>query len=124
VRIFLIISLCIAVLLQSFSTGIIVMGYEINKAYIASNLCVNRAKPEMKCHGKCHLAKKVKEEEQREQAPSQPIKEKSSAPISETELPTFLFSPAVTSIEHNTLFLFPSFTAFYSVIFHPPCPAI
>lgn len=100
------------------------MGYQINKAYITLHLCVNRAKPEMKCHGKCHLAKKVKEEEQREQAPSQPIKEKSSVLISDKERSSLLFLPAVKSIEHNTPFLFTPYTAYNSLIFHPPCQAV
>lgn len=33
--------------------------YSINKNFIASNLCENRLRPEMKCHGKCYLKKKL-----------------------------------------------------------------
>lgn len=35
------------------------MAYEINKEYIANNLCENRNKPEMHCNGKCHLRKQI-----------------------------------------------------------------
>ena len=31
----------------------IVTWYEVNKDYIAKNLCINRNKPELKCCGKC-----------------------------------------------------------------------
>ncbi len=34
-----------------------VVNYAWNKDYIASVLCINRDKPEMKCEGKCHLNK-------------------------------------------------------------------
>ena len=37
--------------------------YQINKKYIAANLCENRAKPKSKCNGKCYLAKKIKAQE-------------------------------------------------------------
>ncbi|RMH65462.1 MAG: hypothetical protein D6677_02410 [Calditrichaeota bacterium] len=33
--------------------------YELNKAYIASTLCVNKDKPEMHCEGRCHLKKEL-----------------------------------------------------------------
>lgn len=34
--------------------------YELNKAYIAKNLCENKSHPELKCCGKCYLAKQLK----------------------------------------------------------------
>ena len=34
--------------------------YELNKNYIAQNLCENRDKPQMKCCGKCYLRKQLK----------------------------------------------------------------
>jgi len=34
--------------------------YEVNKEYIEKNLCENRDKPWMNCHGKCHLKKQIK----------------------------------------------------------------
>jgi hypothetical protein len=41
----------------------LVAGYEMNRNYIAAELCVNKAKPAMHCNGKCYLAKKIKDEE-------------------------------------------------------------
>jgi len=37
--------------------------YELNKDYIAKNLCENRNKPKMKCCGKCYLRKQLKKAE-------------------------------------------------------------
>jgi len=40
--------------------------YHANKAYIARVLCVNRDKPELHCDGKCYLAKKLKEQQDKQ----------------------------------------------------------
>lgn len=41
--------------------------YNINKEYIASVLCINKAKPASTCNGKCYLSKKMAEQKQQEQ---------------------------------------------------------
>ena len=41
----------------------IVVWYRINQRYITANLCENRARPEVKCHGKCYLKKQLKKAE-------------------------------------------------------------
>lgn len=33
--------------------------YVINYDYIVKELCENKEKPELKCNGKCHLAKQL-----------------------------------------------------------------
>jgi len=33
--------------------------YELNIDYIVETYCVNKNEPELKCNGKCHLAKKL-----------------------------------------------------------------
>lgn len=43
--------------------------YEINKDYVAANLCENRAKPRSCCKGKCYL-KKQQEKSQSEELPA------------------------------------------------------
>lgn len=54
-------------LLQHFSTALVFVSYQLNRAYIAANLCVNRNKPAMHCNGQCHLRKQLQREEQQEQ---------------------------------------------------------
>ncbi|HLP54626.1 MAG TPA: hypothetical protein VK151_06345 [Fluviicola sp.] len=48
--------------------------YLANKDYVAKELCVNKARPKMKCNGKCHLAKQLQklEEPQPKKAPVSP----------------------------------------------------
>ena len=36
-----------------------VIDYVVNYEYISKELCVNKAKPKMKCNGKCHLMKEL-----------------------------------------------------------------
>ncbi|MBK7036630.1 MAG: hypothetical protein IPH42_09875 [Bacteroidetes bacterium] len=38
-----------------FSPFYVYAGYYLNKDYIKENLCINQAKPEMDCEGKCFL---------------------------------------------------------------------
>lgn len=50
-------------LTQTFSKWLLVMDYAINKEFIAKNLCENRSRPKLLCHGKCQLMKKMAAEE-------------------------------------------------------------
>ncbi|WP_235985730.1 hypothetical protein [Mucilaginibacter segetis] len=43
-------------------------GFELNKKYIAENLCVNRDKPWLHCNGKCYFMKKIKQAEDNKNA--------------------------------------------------------
>lgn len=51
---------------QTFSKAFILVDYLANnKAYIQN--CENKAKPAMHCNGKCQMAKKMKNEEKKEE---------------------------------------------------------
>lgn len=64
----LIIVLVLVMLLQSSIRSMYVAYYQINQDYIASVLCINKAKPASSCNGKCYLSKKMKEQEKQEQS--------------------------------------------------------
>lgn len=36
--------------------------YAMNYTYISEVLCINKEKPKMECHGKCHLGKEIAKE--------------------------------------------------------------
>ncbi len=38
----------------------LVVNYKVNKEKITALFCVNKAKPQLKCNGLCHLAKQLK----------------------------------------------------------------
>lgn len=70
----------------------IVAWYEVNKDYVAKNLCVNRNHPELKCCGKCYLNKQLNKAENGAGKPSSTKTEK-------TELLLFIV-PEKQTIEH------------------------
>lgn len=39
--------------------------YELNKAEIIANFCVNKSRPELKCDGKCYLAQQLQAEKEK-----------------------------------------------------------
>ncbi len=55
--------LIVLVMVQTFTSWLLIAEYTINKDYIAQNLCINKAKPKLQCKGKCQLMKKLVEEE-------------------------------------------------------------
>ncbi|WP_237717920.1 hypothetical protein [Pontibacter sp. BAB1700] len=57
----------ICVLVQPLSKQGILLVYQLNKTYIASELCENRFIPGSECNGKCHLRKELEKDTEREQ---------------------------------------------------------
>jgi len=54
--------LLLALLMQTFIKGLILVSYNINQTYIASTLCENKATPQLHCNGKCVLVKQMTKE--------------------------------------------------------------
>ncbi|MBK0370447.1 hypothetical protein [Flavobacterium agrisoli] len=46
-------------LLVSFQQALILVHFELNQKSIEADFCVNKNKPELQCHGKCHLKKEL-----------------------------------------------------------------
>lgn len=106
-----------------FSKWSFVVYYQVNKSYIAKELCVNKNRPELHCDGKCFLAKKLKAAEEKEQKEATEQLEK---------------MPEIVLFCHNIVFdwqgiwlgekpviqcfsyLEPYFVGSLSRIFHPP----
>lgn len=51
--------LAVTIVLQSLSLLYVQCEFNINQAYIAKVLCVNRDKPQLHCDGKCYLKKEM-----------------------------------------------------------------
>lgn len=107
---------------QTFQREGFILGYFLNTEPYAKN-CVNKARPQLRCNGKCQLAQKIREKEQQEQ--NRPDRK------GETQLIVCLPFPA----EHLQFHLRSAAdTASYAIpadeghptdravaIFHPPC---
>jgi len=105
---------------QVFNQAAILVSFYLNRAYISKNLCENRYRPMLHCDGKCILAKKMKQQEKREQQnPEIKLQNKAevissrsfftltlTVPISLP--PVYGFLPGVKTIDRP------------SSIFHPP----
>lgn len=93
--------------------------YMANKEYIAKNLCENRSKPQLKCNGKCYLAKQLKKADKKEN--NAPLNAKEKSEIVPGVLNKIQLSPIQTAI--NIPFL-PYLQAYSNCnpgdIFHPP----
>jgi len=50
-------------LLVSFQQALIIVHFKLNQKNIEKEFCVNKAKPELQCHGKCHLKKELQKSE-------------------------------------------------------------
>lgn len=46
---------------NGFMQLVIYSGYKMNKEYLTSVFCINKAHPELHCDGQCFLAKKLKD---------------------------------------------------------------
>lgn len=58
--------LLIAFFTQSFNQSFIVFGFYASRSYYA-NICENKSRPILHCNGKCQLAKKLKQQEKKDQ---------------------------------------------------------
>ncbi len=62
--------LFLLVAIQTFSKWCLMAEYQVNRDFIAKNLCVNRFRPSCCCQGKCYLNKKIAADESRQQDPA------------------------------------------------------
>lgn len=50
-------------LLIGFQQVVIVVHFKLNREAIEQKFCINKNKPELQCHGTCHLKKQLQETE-------------------------------------------------------------
>ena len=118
--------LMILILTQTFSKWLVVLEYSINKDFITEKLCVNKARPQLKCKGKCQMMKRLAEEEK--QNSSNTTNSTSKINIQETLFTTETYEPSIQLLTtfttvHNEeppvwIHQGPSYP-----IFHPPAQA-
>lgn len=109
--------LLLCLTLSSFNTVILMADYWRNtEAYEAK--CVNKYRPQLKCHGKCQLMLKMKDQEKKENTVTfKFVVVLSTKSFFTTTAPSLiLLEPTKPSFPYNQLF---SSLSFHS-IFHPP----
>jgi hypothetical protein len=98
------------------------VSFELNRTYIARNLCENRAKPELKCGGQCYLMKKLAEKKQEQEKDADNIEVSLVVPLLDS-YPVFDFlrnSKEVQDLFLSSLVPFCTQSCILS-IFHHPC---
>lgn len=114
----------LAFLMQIGSRLYVLVNFQLNKEYIAENLCENKDEPESCCEGSCHLTKElVKVEEAENQGPlkSEDSKKEKLEDVfnfnSTIKVFFHLNSINVTKVVTNN---FSIKTGYLSSVFHPP----
>jgi hypothetical protein len=109
--------------LQPLSKVWIFVSFKINQDYIAKNLCENRAKPILKCNGKCQLMKKLKQadKEEEKQTP-QTIKEKLEVLYCLNQSSFNVSQKLDFEVKKQSFFgyKFQNYSSFQSNLFRPP----
>lgn len=107
------------IVLQPMNQALIFLNYRLNKNYIVRQLCVNKAKPQMHCEGKCHLRKQLKKDEEEQKKDTKGVKEFSQIIyfFEEADSALVLHDGVKTAFAPEMKILYPSFPV---KIFHPP----
>ncbi|MHB1177100.1 MAG: hypothetical protein ACYCZO_02085 [Daejeonella sp.] len=110
--------LIITVLAANLSRYIICASFDLNRNYIASTLCENKDKPMLNCKGKCYLAKKIKQAEEKERSQEKSQKNRFQEALITQKLKIYYpNTDGVAAIAYETPFDLPQHS---SSIFHPP----
>ena len=98
------------------------MEYQVNKDFIAKNLCINRAKPSCCCQGKCYLNKKMAADESQQQAPDKGGGQRQESIPQIFEQENILPQPVYTELRltHSTRYITPSTEDHSLSQFQPP----
>ncbi|MES1218257.1 MAG: hypothetical protein ABUT20_22315 [Bacteroidota bacterium] len=111
-----------AFLAQTFSRTFVIADYYTNTAKYAKN-CINKARPQMHCNGKCQMMKKLQEQEKKDQE-NQERKSENKNEILLSSKSFFATVPVLHLIENNSIKTFSALCG-KSIdrsldIFHPP----
>jgi len=116
-------AIAILVLLCSVSvslSGLLVFaGFEMNKSYIATVLCVNKDKPQLHCNGQCYLMKKLKQAQEKEQK-QENQNQKIQLQQAFVAIPFVFKQYAIAAVDRRVPFTTGMPVSQMKAIFHPP----
>jgi hypothetical protein len=116
---FISILLLFAFISVNFSKVIIWVHYELNKAQITEQYCVNKDKPMLHCCGKCQLKKKLAEDDEKQKSPSMPdVKNEITLFNSPLSIAILKSDNSLSII--NSVYRSVFHSGIHTSIFHPP----
>ena len=115
------IAFSLLILLLAWKDLVIYGLFKVNQDYIAEVLCINRAKPELKCNGHCHLSKTLEENNNpQKKSPIVPQQDQQNAQftqINKISIHLYMLNQGKQKLRFEKLLLPDSYP--YD-IFHPP----
>ncbi len=103
----------------NFSKVFIWLNYELNKKEITEKYCVNKDKPCMHCCGKCHMQKKMAEDDEKQKSPAMPDI-KNDIQLFGSAIRLKINKGESTFFVRNTLYTGAYLPGVHSSVFHPP----
>ena len=74
-------------LLVSFQQALIIVHFKLDQKNIEKEFCLNKDKPELQCHGKCHLKKELEKSDTTDLELTSIGKKIDMVPVSNIEVP-------------------------------------
>ncbi len=106
----------------------IVAWYQVNKQYVATVLCENKAKPQLKCNGKCYLKKQLAKADEKSDSKSNNQQQQENkievVHFIITEKLSFHFNNYTDVAVENDYYTDLQGIDYSPFIFHPPLAAI
>jgi len=115
-----IISLICILIVQSASTSLTLINFELQRETIIQLFCINKEAPEKQCSGKCYLEKQIEADKDSQSDAPQTRANFLSLIFTIETLPTTLITPFTTPIKHRYSYIIPHFASKEIPIFHPP----
>jgi hypothetical protein len=117
--------LCLCLLTQCLAHLGVIGYYQFNKTVIAKTLCENKARPMMKCGGKCYLRKQLNKLDDTETSSKKaPVKTEKNEVLTTFILPETLsfppYLPVKTAAPQHPFVLLLHDSLFPTSVFHPP----
>ena len=118
------IALLVSISYQFVAKMGVIAWYEINKEYVAAELCENKDKPQLQCNGKCYLKKQIDKVEDNGGEDSKNLSSKNK----KTELAEYVltmpelcnFYVAKEAATFYDKYTSPRGAQYITSIFHPP----
>ena len=106
--------------MQTLSKFVIIVRFEINREYIAKNLCIKKEEANNCCKGACHLNEKLEEEDKKEQkSPMQNLNKEVKLQLI-SQVISFNFNVPIKEQKHFTPYKFPITFHEPTSLFQPP----
>lgn len=104
-----------------WSGSLILLNFGLNQTSIIEKFCENTDKPELKCNGKCHLSKQIKEDTEKKSETPATINEVTTIVLAKEEIPSFEFKFFTSNNSgHQSPYLEPDYSNQLQSVFHPP----